>query len=178
MRLIRGGGVVAYPTEAVYGLGCDPARLDAVERVVALKGRAPEKGFILVAADVAQLTRWIAPLDAAARERVDAVWPGPVTFVVPAAADVPPLLTGGRATIACRVSAHPTVRALCEASGRALVSTSANRSGDPPLVDAAGVAHAFGIGSDGVDGIVIGALGGLDRPTAIVDLASGTRLRD
>lgn len=177
-RLVAAGAVLAYPTEAVFGLGCDPERHEAVERVVALKGRVPEKGFILVASRIAQLARWIAPLDAAARARVDAVWPGAVTFVVPAAAGLPDLLTGGRATIAVRVSAHPVVRALCEACGHALVSTSANRSGEPPLADADAVARAFPIGPDGIDGIVAGRVGALARPTAIVDLASGATLRD
>ena len=177
VRLIRAGGVVAYPTEAVFGLGCDPSNGAAVERIVALKRRAAEKGFILVAADARQLDPWLAPLEPAWRSRMDSAWPGPVTFVVPAAPSVPALVRGGRTTIAVRVSAHPVVRALCEGCGHALVSTSANRSGRPALTEAAGLARELGGGTGAVDALVAGELGGRGAPSAIVDVRTGRRLR-
>ena len=197
VRLVRAGGVIAYPTEAVFGLGCDPSDGAAVARIVALKRRPPEKGFILVASDARQLDPWLAPLEPAWRSRMDSAWPGPVTFVVPAAADTPALLRGGRTTIAVRVSDHPVVRALCEGCGHALVSTSANESGQPALRDAVSVAAAFGAASGTasvaaartaigdspdaparLDGVVVGETGGLGRPTRIVDVRTGRSLRD
>jgi len=174
VRLIDAGGVVAYPTEAVFGLGCDPSARAAIERVVALKGRSADKGLILVASDARQLAPWLAPLEPAWRSRMDAAWPGPVTFVVPTAPDTDALLRGGRPTIAVRVSAHPVVRALCERAGHPLVSTSANRSGEPALRDADAVARTFG---EALDGIVSGELGTLRRPTRIVDVRTGRALR-
>lgn len=177
VRLIGAGGVVAYPTEAVFGLGCDPRRPDALERVLAIKGRATDKGFILVASDARQLAPWLAPLEPAWRSRMDDAWPGPLTFVVPAARDTPALVRGGRLTIAVRVSAHPVVRALCEGCGHALVSTSANASGEPALRRAADVAAAFDIGEHALAGIVAGETGGLRRATPIIDVRTGRWLR-
>ena len=174
IRLIRAGGVVAYPTEAVFGIGCDPSDVEAVARVVAVKGRAADKGLILVAADARQLGPWLAPLEPAWRSRMDDAWPGPVTFVVPAARDTPSLVRGGRTTIAVRVSDHPIVRALCEGCGHPLVSTSANASGEPALREDAAVARAFG---DALDGVVAGTTGGRRHPSAIVDVRTGRRLR-
>ena len=181
VRLVRAGGVIAYPTEAVFGLGCDPSNAAAVARIVALKRRAAEKGFILVASDARQLDVWLAPLEPAWRSRMDSAWPGPVTFVVPAAADTPDLVRGGRTTIAVRVSDHPVVRALCEGCGHALVSTSANESGQPALRDAGSVATAFGDVPHTcarLDGVVAGETGGLTRATRIVDVRTGQSLRD
>lgn len=172
-RVLAAGGVIAYPTEAVWGLGCDPDRLEAVERVLALKGRAAAKGLILVASDIGQVLPRLAPLSAIERAQVEADWPGPVTWVLPAAADVSPLLTGGRDTLAVRVSAHPVVQGLCRAWGGPLVSTSANRSGRTPARSALDIRRIFG---DSIDLIVPGRLGGRDRPTEIRDL-SGRVLR-
>ena len=184
VRVVRAGGVVAYPTEAVFGLGCDPADADAVRRILAIKGRAADKGLILVAARAAQLGPWLAPLEPAWRSRMDLAWPGPTTFVVPAARDTDDgegssgaLLRGGRPTIAVRVSAHPVVRALCEGCGHPLVSTSANASGRPALRDAASVARELGVGDGGVDAIVAGETGGRRAPSDIVDVRTGRRLR-
>ena len=174
VRLVRGGGVVAYPTEAVFGLGGDPSNPDVIARVLAAKGRAPEKGFILVAADARQLAPWLAPLEPAWRSRMDDAWPGPVTFVVPAARGTPELVRGGRTTIAVRVSDHPVVRALCEGCGHPLVSTSANASGKPALRDARAVARAFGTA---IDGVVDAETGGRRHATSIVDVRTGRRLR-
>ena len=105
---------------------------------------------------------------------MDLVWPGPVTFVVPAARTVPALLTGGRTTLAVRVSAHPTLAALASLVGAPLVSTSANPSGARPLATPAAIRRAFG---DALDGIVEGELGGRRGPSDIVDVRTGRRLR-
>lgn len=170
------GGVVAYPTEAVWGLGCDPRDEAATLRLLALKVREVEKGLILIAADESQLAPFIDmdTLDPAQREAVRATWPGPHTWIVPASPAAPRWITGAHAGIAVRVSAHPRVVALCAAFGGALVSTSANRAGEP-------AAHAIGQLDPqivaGVDAVLEGETGGLARPTDIRDARTGTALR-
>ena len=174
--LLRHGGVIAYPTEAVWGLGCDPFDEAAVLRLLALKQRAVEKGLILIAASASQfdgLLDWDA-LPGGRRAEVMASWPGPHTWIVPATARVPRWITGAHAGVAVRVSAHPGVVALCTAFAAPLVSTSANRAGaeppktlaefDPRLVAA-------------VDGILAGDTGGRERPSDIRDARSGAALR-
>ncbi len=173
-RALRAGGLVAYPTEAVWGLGCNPADPVAVFELLELKQRHPEKGLILVAADLAQLRPWIAPLSKEARTKVLASWPGPVTWLVPAAPACPYWLTGAHETLAVRVTAHPVAAALCRAVGDALVSTSANRSARPPARTPLAVRRALG---RLVDGVLPGRLGGDSAPSTIRDAASGRILR-
>jgi len=173
---LQRGGVLAYPTEAVWGLGCDPFDEAAVLRLLAIKQREVAKGLILVAADRAQfdgLLDWSAlPPDRVAA--VDASWPGPNTWIVPATARVPRWITGAHSGVAVRVSGHPVVIALCQAFGGPLVSTSANRAGEPP---------AFARGEldpqllAQLDGCSLGETGGLSAPTAIRDALTGSVLR-
>lgn len=172
-RVVVDGGVIAYPTEAVYGLGCDPLRADAVERILALKGRDRAKGLILIAADLGQIADLLAPLPEDRLTEIRATWPGPHTWVWPAAAGTPSWLTGGRDTLAVRITAHPFAAALCRACGP-LVSTSANPSGLPPARSALRVRRWFG---GRLDLILSGPLGGLQRPTTIRDARTGTTLR-
>lgn len=172
--VIRAGGVIAYPTEAVWGLGCDPLDGEAVARILAIKQRPASMGLILIAADVAQVERWIEPVSRTVLARVAATWPGPVTWVLPARPSVPAWLHGGRGTLAVRVTAHPQSAALCRATGFAIVSTSANRSGRPPARTGVQVRRWFG---DELDLILDGATGGRDRPSEIRDAASGRALR-
>jgi len=172
-RCIQAGGLIAYPTEAVYGLGCDPCNPGAVDRLLALKQRPVSKGLILLAADRAQLTPFLAPLDDALEELLSQTWPGPVTWVLPAARTTPPWLTGRHATLAVRVTGHGPAAELCRVCGP-LVSTSANRSGHPPARTA--LAARLRLGS-GVDLVVVGATGGNPRPTEIRDGLSGRVLR-
>ena len=174
VETVRAGGIVAYPTEAVYGLGCDPLEYAAVERIFGLKGRAASKGLILIAAGFSQLLPYVAPLDAASRKKLEESWPGPVTWVVPAASALPFWLSGGRRTIAVRVTAHPVARALCDACGMALVSTSANRSGRSPARSTTQARSLFG---DSVDYILPGVVGGLKKPTEIREALTGKILR-
>ena len=171
---VRAGGVIAYPTEAVYGLGCDPLEQGAVQRIYELKQRDAAKGLILIASDIRQLLPFMAPLSAAVMKSLEATWPGPVTWVVPAAASLPSWLSGGRTTLAVRVTAHPIAAALCRELEMALVSTSANRSGRPPARTALAVRNQLG---DDVDEIVSGAVGGLNKPTEIREALTGKVLR-
>ncbi len=173
-RVVLAGGVVAYPTEAVYGIGCLPDNRRALARVLAIKRRAARKGFLLIAASVAQIERFAVLPEEPRRSEILASWPGPVTWVLEARRGVPKALTGGRRTIAVRVTAHPLSQRLCERVGSALVSTSANLSGRPPLTSALAVRRQLG---RKVDYVLAGPLGGLDRPTTIRDGATGAVLR-
>ena len=175
-KLLLRGGVIAYPTEAVWGLGCDPRNEAAVLRLLVLKQREVDKGLIVIATDEAQLSPYIdmAALDEAQRVAVRASWPGPHTWIVPASANAPAWITGTHTGIAVRVSAHPTVIALCNAFGGALVSTSANRAGDPAPSSRDALDHLIVAGVDAVSG---GDTGELQRPTAIRDARSGDWLR-
>lgn len=174
--LLRRGGVVAYPTEAVWGLGCDPFNEAAVLRVLAIKQRDVAKGMILIAAERAQfdgLLDWDA-LPVERRAVVEATWPGPNTWIVPATTRVPRWITGAHAGVAVRVSAHPIVAALCKAFGGPLVSTSANRAGEPPALDCGQLDPAL---LALLDGVCEGETGGLAAPTPIRDALTGAVLR-
>lgn len=176
LAALRGGGVIACPTEAVWGLGCDPFNEASVLRLLAIKQREVAKGLLLVAADAGQLDGLV-DWDMLPRDRRKAVlasWPGANTWVLPATARVPRWITGDHAGVAVRVSAHPLVRALCLGFGGALVSTSANAAGEPPARTRAELTPAL---RAAVDAILPGATGGLERPTAIRDALSGAVLR-
>ena len=172
-RLVRRGGVIAYPTESVYGLGCLPDNEDAVSRVLRLKGRGRSLGLILIAAEWAQFEGWVADLPAALR-------PGKlrdsrgVTWIMQAAAGAPARITGGRESIAVRRSLHPLAAALCRAADAPLVSTSCNPHGLPPARTAQEARNYFG---NEVDWIMPGECGPLGGPTEIRDAATGKVLR-
>ena len=172
--VLRSGGLIAYPTEAVWGLGCDPLNPTALDRLLALKQRSPDKGFILVACDYEQLEPLLGELPGNNRQEILASWPGPVTWVVPAGTVLPGQITGGRETVAVRVSAHPVVQALCQAFAGPIVSTSANRSGEVPAVSEDQVSSAF---SDEIDLIVAGHIGTETSPTIIRDAMTGEVIR-
>ncbi len=172
-RLLRRGGVIAYPTEAVYGLGCNPGDEAALRRILAIKARPGRAGFILIAADLGQLRSWIAPT-AAEERRLAEPTAAPVTWVVRAGTRAGRLLTGGRPTLAVRVTTHPVAAALCRAAGMPLVSTSANVHGRPPARTALAVRRRLG---RQLDLVVPGATGRQARPTAIRLAATGAVLR-
>jgi len=170
---LKRGGLVAYPTESCYGLGCDPHNVRALKRLIRLKGRSAAKGMLLIADHFKRLQRFIRPLNAADSARMRRSWPGPVSWVVPASAACPPLLTGGRATIAIRVTDHSVAARLCRSLGMALVSTSANKSGKKPAQTAAECRRIFGAQVRVIDG----RIGQRRRPSTLIDLATGTILR-
>ena len=154
-RAIWNGGIVAYPTEGVYGLGCLPGDAAAVERLLQLKSRSAAAGLIVIAADLEQLEDWIQP-DRMEARRLRGKPKQAITWIVSARPDTPSWLTGGRETLAVRVTAHPAAAALCRAADTALVSTSANVSGRPPALTALGVRRRFG---KALDCVVAGAVG-------------------
>ncbi len=174
VRTLRAGGVVAYPTEAVYGLGCDPFNRQAALRLLAIKGRAIDKGLILIAASHDQLTPLLLPQSAETMAPVLASWPGPTTWLLPADPRVPIWLSGGSGCVAVRVTAHSLAASLCERFRGPLVSTSANLSGRPPARTPLRARRALG---NRVDYFLIGPTGGAARPTEIRDARDGRLLR-
>lgn len=171
-RSIRSGGVLAYPTEAVWGLGCDPHNEAAIRRILELKGRPAHKGLVLVASSLQQLDELLLPLNDDDLAQVMSTWPGPVTWVLPCRREVSPLLRGQHQSLAVRITDHPLVRALCDEVGP-VVSTSANPAGREPARTAMRVRQYF---TDQLDCILPGALGGRAQPSEIRTL-SGQRLR-
>ena len=169
-QIVCGGGVIAYPTEGVWGLGCDPADRRAVYHLLALKGRDVGKGLILVAADIHQLQPYLRGLSPAQRATLEDSWPGPVTWLVPDNGRAPAWITGDFDTLAVRVTDHPLVQGLCRAFGGPLVSTSANPQGKPPALDSLSVRRYFG---RRLDYITPGRVGGRGRPSQMRHLTSG-----
>ena len=173
--VVNNGGVVAYPTEGVWGLGCDPWNQEAVYRVLALKQRPVDKGVILIGATQAQFAPLMDPLSPEQKAILDASWPGPNTWLMPDPKGwTPDWIRGQFDTVAVRVSAHPVVVALCQAVGYPIVSTSANLAGQAPLLTAEAVQEQFGTL---LDAIVPGATGGQKMPSKIQDLRSGKLVR-
>lgn len=174
-KAIRNGGVIAYPTEAVWGLGCDPWNRQAVYRILEIKQRPVEKGVILIGSSENQFTSLLASLSPEERARLKSTWPGPYTWLIPDPEGwAPEWVRGQFDTVAVRISAHPRVKALCEATGHPIVSTSANLAGKDPLLTFSGVEEEFGAL---LDGIVSGDTGEQKTPTKIQDLRSGELVR-
>lgn len=170
---LRAGQVVAYPTEGVYGLGCDPTSAHAIAHILRLKGRSATKGLILLA------DRWdvLEPYVDLAQGHfaVDLpLKPEPRTWIFPARPGVSPLLTGEHEGIALRVTTHPIAAALSASLGGPLISTSANRSGFPPARSALETIRSF---PAGLGLILDGPLGGLAGPTEIRDARDGRIIR-
>lgn len=170
---LRSGGVIAYPTESCFGLGCDPSSRLGVSRILRIKGRPQRKGLILIASGLNQLKPYIAPLTQSQLEKFDQTWPGPHTWLVASSRRCPTTLTGRHPTIAVRVTAHKTSTRLCQQAGMALVSTSANRSGCQPAKTTRACYRLFGSSVR----IIPGQVGRRRKPSTIQDLATGRILR-
>lgn len=171
---IRQGEVIAYPTEAVFGLGCDPFNQQAVDKILTLKQRPVEKGLILVAADAQALQDLVELNDQAWSSKVLQSWQDStqaITWLIPKKPACPDWISGQHDTVAVRVSHHPLVRELC--GDGVLVSTSANPAGLDPAMNCQQVKDYF---SDQVF-CVEGALGGLSQPSQIWDAQTDQRLR-
>lgn len=171
---VADGRVIAYPTEAVYGLGCDPDNEAAVRRILQLKSRPEEAGLILIADRFERFIPFIGPVNEDLRKKALSTWPGPVTWLFPRADSVPDWLAGSHPTIALRLTAHTACRDLCAAVGKPVVSTSANPRAAEPARSASEVAGYF---PEQLCGIMQGELGGGDQPSEIRDLASGRVIR-
>ena len=173
-RVLHRGGLIAYPTEAVYGLGCLPGERRAVERLLDIKNRSWRKGFSLIAAGLDQIEPLVELPAGPLADELRRSWPGPVTWVLNARPGIPFWLTGGRDTLAVRVTGHALSRRLCETAASPLISTSANRSRRPPLRRHLHVRREFGTR---VDYVLTGELGGMAKPTMIRDGRTGDILR-
>jgi L-threonylcarbamoyladenylate synthase len=174
VKSLQRGRVIAYPTEAVYGLGCDPRNEAAVRHILAIKGRHESMGLVLIGSHFDQFRQWIKPVDSQLLEVAMRTWPGPVTWLFPRADDVPDFVAGRHPTVAIRVTAHEPSRALCDAFGSALISTSANHSTASPARSAEEVDEYF---HDRIAGILEGSLGDGDKPSEIRDLQTGNVIR-
>ncbi len=172
VRQLHAGGIVAYPTETVYGLGCDPFNGLAVMHLLSLKQRAMTQGVILSASKLAQLEPLLQPLKPATRKRVISNGPTPVTWVLPCVPETPAWLRGKHDTLAIRLTSHPLASELCSAWGRPLVSTSANIHGRHPANSASQVRKAF---NNQLDCILYGPRGN-NTPSQIRDGLTGNML--
>lgn len=171
-RVLLNEGVIAYPTEGVFGLGCLPESVEAVARILSMKKRDPAMGLVLIASREEQLEPWVdlqaltGPLESSLEN--------PITWVVPATANLPYWISGRHSGVAVRITQHATAAALCDAADSALVSTSANRSGQPPARNTYVLRRQFG---DLVDFVVPGDLGPARGPSEIRVYDSNQTLR-
>jgi L-threonylcarbamoyladenylate synthase len=172
---LRAGKVIAYPTEAVFGLGCDPLNEEAVNRILSLKHRSVTQGLILIGGSFEQFESWISDVSPEQRQMAQNTWPGPVTWLFPKSEKVPKFVSGDHDTIAIRVTAHAPCIELCNAFGGPLVSTSANPHSTPPARSAGEVENYFG---SFLGGILEGPLGGFRNPSEIRDLQTGVAIRE
>ncbi|AEF55999.1 L-threonylcarbamoyladenylate synthase [Marinomonas posidonica] len=173
-NILQQGGVIAYPTEAVWGLGCDPFNQTAVRRILALKSRPEAKGLILIAGDPSQLKPWINTLSEDAAQRLISKTDRPISWVVPDTQITPNWVRGEHQSVAIRLTQHKAVQALCQAFGGVIVSTSANPAGLDPAMTAEDVSHYFG---DQIDGIYQAPLGQADQPSQVKDIVTGKLFR-
>lgn len=176
--VIHEGGIVAYPTEAVIGLGCDPFNQTSVMRLLRIKQRPVEKGLILIAANWDQLQPLCKKMSPKLLAKVLAVWPGPVTWVLPSSKYIPRWITGDHDTVAVRVTDHPIAKALCQYYGGPIVSTSANLADQPPARTLLQLRQQFQRQLlIGIDFMISGKVGKLKQPTMIRDFATDRILR-
>ena len=170
---VVGGGLVAYATASCFGLGCDPRNPRAIARLLRLKRRRKQKGLILIADRFSRLASFVQTLDNDARRRLEAVWPGPHTWLVAASPKTSRWARGAHAKVAVRVDAHPDTRALCAILRRALVSTSLNRTGLRPIRTCREARRQFGANVL----VVPGQIGNAKTPSTIQDFDTGHTVR-
>jgi len=174
-QLLQQGDVIAYPTEAVFGLGCDPDNQTAVLKILALKNRPIEKGLILIANNFEQLVPYIdlSKVSEQQKQLMLDSWPGAVTWVVPKNSHTPYFLSGQFNSIAIRVTDHPLVRQLCQLFGKPIVSTSANLSGQSPARTVSEIESQFGDDF----AVLQGETGKRINPSEIRDIKTGQIIR-
>lgn len=173
-QILKRDGVIAYPTEAVWGLGCDPRSSTAVQRILDLKHRPWHKGMIIVAGDISQVEFLLQGISTEQRAILENSWPGPNTWLIPHHNRLPKWVTGQHPTVAVRVSNHPVVQQICREFNYPIVSTSANLAGKNPARSRIRVQQIF---SGNIDYIVGGELGGNKNPSTIRDLQTQKILR-
>ena len=170
--VLQRGGILAHATEGVWGLACDPLNYAAVQRILEIKTRSEDKGLLLLGGSSEAFATQLKILSGADRRRIEDSWPGHVTWILPDT-EYPPWVSGGRATIACRVPDHDQARSIAEKMGRPIVSTSLNLTGEPPLKTYADAVAQF---AQRVDLILPGEIGSAQGPSKILQLeGAGTQ---
>jgi len=167
------GGLIAYPTESCYGLGCDPDNRKAVQRILKLKRRPQNKGLILIASSYRQVARYLQPLTTEQQRRLKQAGAQAITYLMPVKPSCPRWLRGAHDTLAVRLTAHPLAQELCRSVNCALVSTSANRSGKRPAKTYAECLRLFGKKV----WVLPGRVGRRRKPSRILAWADGRIVR-
>ena len=168
--ILRSGGIVAYPTDTLYGLAANPASAAAMAQLYRIKGRPVDLAIPLIASGIAQIEAAGGALGPATRRLAEAFWPGPLTLVIPAWPGLDPSVHAGRGTVAIRVPDHPVACMLAEACGWPITATSANKSGEPSTM--APEAVRLALAAD-LDGLIDGGPSPGGPPSTIVDAAGG-----
>ena len=178
LTALRTQGVIAYPTESVFGLGCDPDCDAAIQKILELKQRPSHKGLILIAADIKQLANYgdFSVLTPTQISNIEKTWPGPFTWIVPVHKNLSKLISGDFDSVAVRVSDHPVVQQLCREFGKPIISTSANLSGLEACTNAQQVKDMFA-GNKLLATTIEESVSGLDNPSQIHHAITGQRLR-
>ncbi|GEK10510.1 L-threonylcarbamoyladenylate synthase [Pseudoalteromonas peptidolytica F12-50-A1] len=173
---LQAGEVICYPTEAIFGLGCDPDNEEAVAKLLEIKSRPIAKGLILIADNYGQCLAYVddnkIPMDK--RAEIFSAWPGAITWLLPAKPETPHWLTGGHDTIAVRVTDHPIVKQICQRFGKPIVSTSANITGETPVASLLHARNQFG---NQIGYYVDGELGTNRSPSVIKHAITGAVIR-
>lgn len=172
--IVRHGGVIAYPTEAVFGLGCDPENEQAIKRILELKQRAIEKGLIVITSQLNFVEKYLLPTTQQEKDLLNSITDQPTSWLVPAKTTTSPLLKGRFSSLAIRKTMHPACYSLCDALQHGLVSTSANPQGATPATSVEEVEQYFG---NALEGILDAPLGNADKPSQLIDLHSKQILR-
>jgi L-threonylcarbamoyladenylate synthase len=172
-KWIRNGGLVALPTDTLYGLAADPFRADAVARIFTVKGRDAGRGIPLIAADREQIANHLGVLPPIGERLADRFWPGPLTMLILAPRALAPAVTGGTGRVGVRVPAHDIARAICQGVSRPITATSANRSGEPAAATADQVERSLG---DDVDVLIDAGAAPGGQPSTIVDVTGAAPL--
>ena len=170
---LKAGGIIAYPTESVYGLGCDANNLQAVARILKIKRRDSNKGLILLVSDIQQASQFIQPLDHVSATRLSQPLEHATTWLLPKSPKTSSLVVGEHSSIAIRITTHPIARALCQGFGAPIVSTSCNLNAEPPSSESGLIPDQL---AAQLDFILEGDCGG-HAPSIIVDYSTGKRLR-
>lgn len=171
---LKRGGLIAYPTESCYGLGCDPSNRSAVKQLLRLKQRPQRKGLILIASDYWQVARYLQPLNRAQQQQLREGGKQVITYLMPARESAPRWLRGAHDTLAVRLTVHPSAKQLCQGVRSALVSTSANRSGQRPAKTYAACRRLFG----NKVWVLPGLVGKRKQPSSILAWADGRIVRN
>ena len=173
--ILKRGGVIAYPTEGVWGLGCDPFNSSAVNRILEIKSRPPHKGLIVVSSEMAHFADFLKGAGTEGIEKIRQSKGRGISWLIANNGLALDLVSGGQSTLAIRLSDHPSIAGICSAFGAAMVSTSANPSAEPPALNAEQVHGYF---AERIDYVVPGDLGGQNGPSEIRHIGTGEVMRE